>query len=155
MIIRPATVADVERLADIVVEAGGYDAEWRARFVEWSRRTIVDADPANVLSVIEVDGAVAGRLRVVRDAEGLRLAGIQLDPAVRNRGLGTEIVRGLERAAARDGVPVLIGVEKDNHGARRLYERLGYRRFGETEDEFLYHKTVRDLGPGLGGTCSS
>ncbi|MFC3736774.1 GNAT family N-acetyltransferase [Paractinoplanes deccanensis] len=152
---RPATAGDAYRLADIVLAATEDQgrlpamsleerAEWREGFAEWSRRTAELADPANALSVITAeknagtpDGEVIGRLRVVRDAGGLRLAGLQLVPEAQGRGIGTSIVRDLQERAAHEGVPLLLGVEKDNPRARRLYERLGFRKTGEANGEDL------------------
>lgn len=39
--------------------------------------------------------------------------------------LGTAIIEGLKAEAKAAGVPLDIGIEKDNPRARRLYERLG------------------------------
>jgi ribosomal protein S18 acetylase RimI-like enzyme len=142
--VRPATAGDAYRLADIVLAAGGLPAmtpgeraEWHEGFAEWSRRTVLEADPGNVLSVVMAGGEVVGRLRVVRDQAGVELAGIQLLPAFQGRGIGTSIIRDLQVSAAREGVPLRLGVEKGNLGARRLYERLGFRLTGETDAEYL------------------
>ncbi|SNY60985.1 GNAT family N-acetyltransferase [Paractinoplanes atraurantiacus] len=147
--LRPATVDDAELLADIVMaatEAQGRrpemsaadEADWRKGFAGWSRQTVEQADPGNVLAVVVAGGQVVGRLRLVRGTGGeafLRLAGIQLLPAWQRRGIGTTIIRGLQDAARREKVPLLLGVEKDNAGARRLYERLGFVHVGEDDEE--------------------
>lgn len=176
--LRPATADDAYLLADIAMaatEAQGRwpartareDDEWRAGFADWTRQTVEEADPLNILAVI-LDGENAiGRLRVKHRAAGERraedeprvadeqravderpaaveLAGLQLLPAAQNRGIGTAIVRGLQDVAAREGVPLLIGVEKDNPGARRLYERLGCVLVGEDGDEHRLRWTPGD-----------
>ncbi|MEV4349729.1 GNAT family N-acetyltransferase [Actinoplanes sp. NPDC049596] len=143
--VRPATAGDAERLAEIVLEATEHQgrlpamtererAEWRDGFAEWSRRTVEEASPGNVLSVVLLGGEIVGRLRAVREERGVRLAGIQLVPAVQGRGIGTSIILGLRR----DHRPLFINVDKDNDGARRLYERLRFTLCGETADEYLY-----------------
>lgn len=152
MSIRAATVDDAYRLADIVFEAtraqgrfpelsAAEHVEWRDGFADWSRQTVRESDPDNVLSVILSGQEIIGRLRVVRDGASIRLAGIQLVPSAQNRGIGTAIVRDLQATAARQGVPLLIGVEKDNPDARRLYERLGCHLTEETDDEYLLQWT--------------
>lgn len=109
--------------------------EYRAGYEEWSRETVLGAIPGCTLSVIEVDGAAAGRLRVVRGEERITLAGIQLLPAYQNRGIGTALIEQLKREAQEKQIPLCISVEKDNPHARRLYERLGCRPVGEDAQE--------------------
>jgi len=137
--IRPASAADIELLTDVTVEAtraqGRLPADfeeggWRAQFAEWHRRDLLP-DESSSLSVVEVDGRPVGRLRVSRTAESVQLNGIQLYPAVQNRGIGTAIITDLQSEAASARVPLELGVERNNPDARRLYERLGFQKFGE------------------------
>jgi ribosomal protein S18 acetylase RimI-like enzyme len=72
---------------------------------------------------------------VVRDGQRIELAGIQLLPAARSRGIGTSIITELQVEAACDGIPMELLVERDNHRARALYERLGFVFVGTDEDE--------------------
>jgi ribosomal protein S18 acetylase RimI-like enzyme len=148
--LRRATADDAYVLADIVMAAtkaqgrwpamtSSEEADWRDRFAEWSCRAVEDADPDNVLAVVLDGENVIGRLRVVHgtaDQPFLRLAGIQLLPAAQGRGIGTAIIRGLQDIARQERMPLLIDVEKDNAGARRLYERLGCVLTGEEGDEY-------------------
>jgi GNAT superfamily N-acetyltransferase len=47
------------------------------------------------------------------------------------QGTGTAIIAAAEQAAGRLGAGLIgVAVEIDNHGARRLYERLGYGDWG-------------------------
>jgi SAM-dependent methyltransferase len=140
--IRPAEAADVAVLTEVVLEAtraqgrlpADFDEpEWRARFTDWSLESI--EDPSIDLSVIELDGRTVGRLRVGRTPESLRLKGIQLLPAVQNRGIGTAIITQLQSEAATSGVPLDLSVERHNPNARRLYDRLGFHQVGEDEQE--------------------
>jgi ribosomal protein S18 acetylase RimI-like enzyme len=49
--------------------------------------------------------------------------------------LACSVIEGLKAQAAAVGIPLDLGVEKDNPQARKLYERLGFRQVGETEQE--------------------
>lgn len=140
--IRPAGPADVEFLADVTLAAtrahGPLAADfdepvWRQGFVEWTRESI--GDPETELSVVEVDGRGAGRLRVSRTAGAVELNGIQLHPDVQNRGIGTAIINALQSEATRRGVPLRLKVGRDNPDARRLYDRLGFTKTGEDGPE--------------------
>jgi ribosomal protein S18 acetylase RimI-like enzyme len=80
--------------------------------------------------VIEVKGVPAGRLYVHRGPREIRIVDIALIPAFRGRGIGSRLLRGLIAEAEDGGRKLSIHVEMDNP-ARRLYERLGFRRAGE------------------------
>jgi GNAT superfamily N-acetyltransferase len=142
--LRQAVLEDVDFLADVVIAAtraqgrqpDDFDeSEWRQSFAKWTAEQIRDEDPHTTTSVIELDGEPIGRLRITRSDECIELSGIQLLPRVQGRGIGTAIINDLETEAAAAGIPVDIGVGKDNPSARRLYERLGYTKIGETEQE--------------------
>jgi GNAT superfamily N-acetyltransferase len=142
--IRPATAEDVGFLADVVIEAtraqsrlpADFDEQqWRNGFAEWTMEQVRAEIPDSTTSVVEVDGQSAGRLRITRTAEYIELSGIQLLPDVQGQGIGTAIVEGLKAQAAAVGIPLDLGVERDNPEARRLYERLGFIQVGETEQE--------------------
>jgi ribosomal protein S18 acetylase RimI-like enzyme len=52
----------------------------------------------------------------------------------RGRGLGARLVAHAEERIFRDSPNVFLCVSTFNDGARRLYERLGYREVGELTD---------------------
>jgi ribosomal protein S18 acetylase RimI-like enzyme len=142
--VRPATADDVGFLADVVIEAtlaqgrlpDGFDErQWRESFTQWTLKQVRSQDADRTTSVIEVGNERAGRLRITRDASGIELSGIQLLPGFQRRGIGTAVVEDLKAQATAAGVPLHLGVEKDNPGARRLYERLGFRHAGEDDQE--------------------
>lgn len=71
------------------------------------------------------EGVRAGYVFVDREPHELRLVEIALLPQFRGRGLGTDIIRGLQMEAAQRGIPVGLTVRMDNR-ARDLYVRLGF-----------------------------
>lgn len=74
-----------------------------------------------------------GRLVAVAANEPMRpdvphLASIATHPRVRGTGLGAAATAALTRALLAEGNPVVtLGMYADNHVARRMYLRLGYR----------------------------
>ena len=59
------------------------------------------------------------------------LFAFRIRPAWRNRGIGTLMMDHIERDLFRRGfLFVTLNVAKENPGARRLYERLGYKVIG-------------------------
>lgn len=143
--IRTAITQDVGFLADVVVSAtraqGRWpedldEAGWRVGFCRWTGQEVSESNDDSETAVIELNGERVGRLRVVRTSTGIELAGIQLSPRVQRRGIGTAIIESLKVEAATAGVPLHLGVEKDNPDARRLYHRLGFVEHGEADGEY-------------------
>lgn len=85
--------------------------------------------------VAELGGRVAASVSInVHDhlPEHLHLFALEVGPAMQGRGIGTSLISAVENEARRRrlaGVWLAVGVE--NHGARRLYERLAYVADGE------------------------
>lgn len=141
---RPATEADVGFLTDVVIEAtldqgrlpDDFDeVDFRAGFGAWTAEQVNGDGHGSSISVVEVDGADAGRLRVVRRDGLVEIAGLQLLPEHQSRGIGRTVVDAVVAEARRDGVPVELGVEKDNPRARAFWERCGFVYVGEDETE--------------------
>jgi len=142
--IRPATQDDVSFLTDVVVEAT-YDqgrfpddfdeVDFRSGFGEWTAEQVRGELDGSSTSVVEVDGVRAGRLRVVRRRDLVEIAGLQLLPEHQSQGVGRTVVDRLVAQARADGLPVELGVEKDNPRAREFWERCGFAYVGEGEGE--------------------
>ncbi len=69
-------------------------------------------------------------------------------PEFRGHGLGTRLVEFAEKRIFQESPNVFICVSSFNHGARKLYERMGYKMIGALTDyivrghsEFLLRKT--------------
>lgn len=61
------------------------------------------------------------------------VSNVAVDEAHRGRGVGTLLIARAAREAREAGArTVVLDVESDNSGARRLYERLGFRPVAET-----------------------
>jgi ribosomal protein S18 acetylase RimI-like enzyme len=87
-----------------------------------------------------------------RNSRVARLYSIAVAHAARGRGLGEALLSAAERTALARGCQRLrLEVRQDNAGAIRLYERLGYRRFGAYsgfyEDGADAWRYERKLGP--------
>lgn len=66
--------------------------------------------------------------RAVQQGDLYQLAELWTSPELRGRGLGTRLIRGLLAIGRRSGAETaFLPVSVANDGARRLYERLGFR----------------------------
>ena len=79
--------------------------------------------------LVEHEGEPCSYGRAVQQDDLYQLAELWTAPALRGRGLGTRLIHGLLALGKRAGATVpLIPVADANPDARRLYERLGFRR---------------------------
>jgi RimJ/RimL family protein N-acetyltransferase len=126
--IRPATRADVDRLISTV---DGPAAQHHLR-ERWETQERGDG----LFLLAHREGEVVGHTLLYKRSKYAEVRDAH-DPAeinalhayVRNQGIGTAIIRAAEAIVAEQWSRPVIGlaVGFGNHGARRLYERLGYR----------------------------
>ena len=117
------------------------------RSFDQSLRIIQDQD--REVFIARHEGHVAGFLTLC--LTGAFVGYVQtvcVDPALRGRGIGTELLRFAEDRIFSRFPNVFMCVSSFNHGARRLYARLGYEVVGEIRDylvagqgEILLRKT--------------
>lgn len=96
-------------------------------YQEHYRRTSFD--------VILAEGAPIGRLYLARWVNEYRIVDIALAPAWQNKGIGSRLIRDVQKEAGEQGLPVSIHVECFNP-AQHLYYRLGFKK---VEDKGVYH----------------
>lgn len=151
--IRPGCPEDLDRLEPLWLSVHHVHVESMpelAPYVDdattWAERRVVYAellakpDTVLVLAAVEEELVGYGLAHVMRAEEtwvpdtwvtGPRIGEIEslaVLPAHRGRGLGTELLEGLEGALRARGVTdLVIGVLPGNDGAVRMYERRGYR----------------------------
>jgi GNAT superfamily N-acetyltransferase len=92
--------------------------------------------------------------RTLTGAAYLRL--LLVAPGRRGAGVGAALLAAAETAARADANHLTLLATTDNAGARRFYERHGYRHVGDLPglarsglDEALYWKTLRPHGERL------
>jgi ribosomal protein S18 acetylase RimI-like enzyme len=107
--VRPDTV-----VGDICTEDGRRAMTYRANF------------PDARFDIIERDRAPIGRIVVNRPGTMLHIVDQAIVPELRNRGLGTAIMKALMDEATRNGLPVRLKVASTNDPSMRLYRRLGF-----------------------------
>jgi ribosomal protein S18 acetylase RimI-like enzyme len=104
---------------------GPWDEDWQRE--HFRRTTRPEAH-----EILEHDGEPIGCVLVSDRGSHLELERIELLPEHQGRGIGAEMVGSLLATARDRGVPVRLQVFRESP-AVRFYERLGFRRTGETE----------------------
>lgn len=120
--------------------------EWFGAFTA-HRQIIADAfamqeRDEGLMLVCDVDEFPIGQVWI-RFAEArprtARLWALRVLESFRNKGVGARLICGAEQELAARGFSVCeIGVDKDNSGAHRLYERLGYKLSHAAVEPFTY-----------------
>lgn len=62
---------------------------------------------------------------------------ICMEPASRNKGIGTRLLQFAEERFRGESPNVFICVSSFNHGAQKLYYQLGYEKIGELKDHLV------------------
>lgn len=125
--IRRATLADLDALVALERRAFTTDHLSRRQY-----RHHITSGRASVLAAVDAN-ALLGKAVVFfrRNSAIARLYSIAVAHEARGRGVGEALLGAAERTAQTRGCRWLrLEVRQDNAGAIRLYERMGYRRFG-------------------------
>lgn len=110
-----------------------------SQFTLQHRHYTTHYQPADYL-VVEDMRAPIGRLYVYCDGHEANLIDIALLETMRGRGIGSALLRQVQRTALRNGLSsVMLHVEQRNAGARRLYERMGF----DVEEDIGSHLRMR------------
>lgn len=142
--IRPAEAGDDAALLALDTIAWDSSSGFPS-FREKERETFFDerTTPETIV-VAELDGAVTGYSRLVpkspipENSHVLGIFGLAVDPAARGKGVGEALVRGtIDRAREKGAHKLMLHVFAVNAGARRLYERCGFRVEAVLRDELL------------------
>jgi ribosomal protein S18 acetylase RimI-like enzyme len=94
-------------------------------------------DPEATGHLIHADGVDAGWALVNSMPHEVRVVEIMVLPEKRGSGIGTAAINEILSRAAGTGKPVRLNVNVTNHGAIRLYERLGFRKIGQDAVQYL------------------
>jgi ribosomal protein S18 acetylase RimI-like enzyme len=138
--LRPAKAEDYDFLYQLHKAAiGDYvAATWGPWDDDAQQARFRERFAATPRQVVMVAGRKAGVLELVERPDELFLGLIEVLPAYQGQGLGTAIIRSVQRSAAAQGRPVGLRVLRVNP-AQRLYRRLGFQIVEENET----HLTMR------------
>ena len=109
----------------VYLEPAVREAIMRMQF-ESQTTTYAQRFPRARFDIIELDGEPIGRIVVNRPGPWVHIVDHAIVPALRNRGLGSAIMRALMDEAAAAGIPVRLKVADANDPSLKLYVRLGF-----------------------------
>jgi ribosomal protein S18 acetylase RimI-like enzyme len=120
------------------LDAWGWPPEMRSNFLTLQFKASQGyhtAFPDAEFQIVLLDGTKAGRLIIHRTRKELHLVDIALLPQYRNSGIGSALLQKIFGEATATNKPLRLKVLKGNR-AGRFYERLGFKKTGETELHF-------------------
>jgi len=90
------------------------------------------------------DGQLAGFYWIEERNRELHLHGLILKEALQGRSIGTQTLKKLAAEYGEKVAFIELGVHESNKGARKLYERLGYKTI-EVLDDLSFHIMQKPL----------
>jgi ribosomal protein S18 acetylase RimI-like enzyme len=145
--IRPARAKDIDAL--VALEEACFDADRLSRrqfryMLSRAQAELLVAEAAIALADVPADALtpLAGYVLVLfnRATSVARLYSIAVAAWARGQGVGRALVDAAERAAWDAERPYLrLEIRRDNIPSQRLFEGLGYRRFGVLSDYYDDH----------------
>ncbi len=107
----------------------------------WQREYFLKTTDPSKHEILESNGEAIGCLLVEERPQSLQLHRILLLPEHQNRGIGARVMQQLMARASSQGKAFRLQVFRVNP-AVHFYERLGFKRIGETETHFLMEHAV-------------
>ena len=122
------------------VEAESFTNPWTRDMYTWE---LQDRSRCHIYVLRTPEHAVAGFCAFWLVCDEVHINNVALRPDLRGRGLGTALMRHVFAEAQRLGARrATLEVRASNVGARRLYERLGFRVSGTRRN--YYSSPVED-----------
>ena len=87
--------------------------------------------------IIEMNGNCAGFIQCSFDDPYYEVVEIHLFEEYRGKGIGSDLLKNLKKFCVAQGKKVRIGCFKENRGAKRLYEKLGFIQTKETDTHYI------------------
>jgi len=98
-----------------------------------------DSDFTNIeqFNVIEVNGSFGGFVQYFFEYPYFEVVEMHLLPEYRGQGIGSEILRYLQKTCIAHDRKIRIGCFKENHRAKSLYQKLGFMQTEETDTHYI------------------
>lgn len=87
--------------------------------------------------VIEIDNSLVGFVQYYFEYPYFEVVEIHLLPECRCKGIGSDILRNLQKGCIAQDRKIRLGCFKENHRAKQLYLNLGFIQTEETDTHFI------------------
>jgi ribosomal protein S18 acetylase RimI-like enzyme len=94
--------------------------------------------PESGFEIVFDDERKVGRIWIARREDGFHLVDIAILPDAQNSGIGTSLLRELQREAEAAQKPVRLSVFRFNQGSVRFHQRLGFTVTHEDEIQLYF-----------------
>lgn len=135
--LRPCTIDDYELLFKLKVECLKWYVEKIYGWDDTIQREILKKEineKMSYMKIIQIDNTDIGVTTHFIDKDGNDVVGlIAILPDYQGKGIGTDIIKKYISNASKR---IILQVFKDNP-ARELYEKLGFKKYGETNTHIL------------------
>ena len=103
------------------------------------QRNDFDGDFSHIkqFNVIEICGSFAGFAQYYFEYPYFEVVEIHLLSEYRGKGIGSEILRYLQKVCIAQDRKIRIGCFKQNHHAKALYQKLGFMQTEETDTHYI------------------
>ena len=130
LVIRPAELDDVSEIMEL--EIGSIVHPWERKAIE---SLITDENKKCLVAI--ADGKIASYVGAESVLDESNIGNIVTYKDFRGKGIGTVLFKELLAGLKADGiVKVFLEVEHDNVPALRLYEKLGFVKYGHRRDYY-------------------
>jgi ribosomal protein S18 acetylase RimI-like enzyme len=148
-----APVADLGTEPSGVVLSREADEAWLARYrrkgVSEVALRVLGSGPSVWFATVPGEEAPAAIGRCVVDGRWAGFAAVEVDPALRRRGLATAVMAALARRALDEGASAAwLQVEEENAAARELYGGMGFA----AHHAYHHYRAPESSAPTGGGT---
>ena len=133
--LRPATAADAPRIASLLIDTRSAfmpyapSAHPDAELHEWVARRLV---PSGGVTVAEIGGRVVAAMAIEQARSACWITQMAVDPALVGQGVSSLLLAHALSTVAR---PIRLYTFQANAGARRFYERHGFRAIELTDGQ--------------------
>ena len=121
----------VESVRPYVEKIWGWDEDYQRKDFDG------DFSRMEQFNVIEVDGRFVGFVQYYFEYPYFEVVEIHLLPEFRGKGIGSEILRYLQKVCIAHDRKIRIGCFKENHRAKYLYQKLGFMQTEETDTHYI------------------
>lgn len=87
--------------------------------------------------VIQINGKFIGFVQCYLEYSCYHVVEIHLLPEYRGKGIGTDILKAIQKTCSVQGRRIQIGCFKENDRAKNLYQKLGFIQVGETDTHYI------------------